>query len=68
VPAVQQRVTLGADFRQVLVRQAQLLLKPLALVGAGYETAGKIIGGVAFAATGFLLYRWILGMAAKRSA
>lgn len=41
---------------------------PLALVGAGYETAGKIVGGLAFAATAFILYRWILGMAAKRSA
>jgi len=41
---------------------------PLALVGAGYETAGKIIGGLAFAAIGFLLYRWVLGMASKRSA
>jgi putative OPT family oligopeptide transporter len=41
---------------------------PLALVSGGYETAGKIIGGVAFAAIGFLLYRWILGMASKRSA
>jgi putative OPT family oligopeptide transporter len=41
---------------------------PLALVGAGYETAGKIIGGIAFAAIAFLLYRWVLGMASKRSA
>jgi putative OPT family oligopeptide transporter len=41
---------------------------PLALVGAGYETAGKIIGGIAFAAIGFMLYRWVLGMASKRSA
>jgi putative OPT family oligopeptide transporter len=41
---------------------------PLALVGAGYETAGKIIGGIAFVATAFVLYRWVLGMAAKRSA
>ncbi|MDQ6911489.1 MAG: oligopeptide transporter, OPT family [Verrucomicrobiota bacterium] len=41
---------------------------PLALVGAGYETAGKIIGGLAFAATAFVLYRWVLGMAMKRSA
>jgi putative OPT family oligopeptide transporter len=40
---------------------------PLALVGAGYETAGKIIGGIAFAATAFVLYRWVLGMASKRS-
>ena len=41
---------------------------PLALVGAGYETAGKIVGGVAFVAIAFVLYRWVLGMAAKRSA
>jgi len=41
---------------------------PLALVGAGYETAGKIIGGLAFAAIGFVLYRWVLGMASKRPA
>jgi putative OPT family oligopeptide transporter len=41
---------------------------PLALVGAGYETAGRIIGGVAFVATGFVLYRWVLGMGSKRSA
>jgi putative OPT family oligopeptide transporter len=40
---------------------------PLALVGAGYETAGKIVGGIAFAAIAFVLYRWILGMAPKRS-
>src|SRR6478736_3996990 len=38
---------------------------PLALVGAGYETAGKIVGGVAFVATGFVLYRWVLGMGSK---
>lgn len=41
---------------------------PLALVGAGYETAGKIIGGVAFVAIAFVLYRWVLGMASKRPA
>jgi putative OPT family oligopeptide transporter len=41
---------------------------PLALVGAGYETAGKIIGGIAFAAIGFVLYRWVLGIGARRSA
>src|SRR5258707_1177310 len=41
---------------------------PLALVGAGYETAGKIIGGVAFAAIAFVLHRWVLGMASKRPA
>ncbi len=41
---------------------------PLALVSPEFETAGKVIGGVAFVAIGFALYRWILGMAAKRSA
>jgi putative OPT family oligopeptide transporter len=40
---------------------------PLALVGPGYETAGKIIGGVAFAVTGIVLYRWILRLATARS-
>ena len=40
---------------------------PLALVSPEFETAGKIIGGVAFTAIAFALYRWILGMAAKRS-
>jgi putative OPT family oligopeptide transporter len=33
-----------------------------------WKPAGIIIGGLAFTATAFLLYRWILGMAAKRSA
>jgi putative OPT family oligopeptide transporter len=41
---------------------------PLALVSPEFEMAGKIIGGVAFTAIAFLLYRWILGMAAKRTA
>jgi putative OPT family oligopeptide transporter len=41
---------------------------PLALVSPEFETAGKIIGGIAFTAIGFLLYRWILRMAARRSA
>ena len=41
---------------------------PLALVGPEFETAGKIIGGIAFVAIAFVLYRWILGMASKRSA
>jgi putative OPT family oligopeptide transporter len=40
---------------------------PLSLVGAGYETAGIIIGGVAFAAIAFLLYRWILRTGAARA-
>jgi putative OPT family oligopeptide transporter len=39
---------------------------PLSLVGPGYETAGIIIGGVAFAAIAFLLYRWILRMGSTR--
>jgi hypothetical protein len=40
---------------------------PLALVGPGFETAGRIIGGVAFAATAIILYRWILRLATTRS-
>jgi putative OPT family oligopeptide transporter len=39
---------------------------PLSLVGPGYETAGIIIGGIAFAGIAFLLYRWILRMASTR--
>jgi hypothetical protein len=53
---------------------------PLALVGpdglfanwisilAKFENAGIIIGGVAFAAITFLLYRWILRMARPSAA
>ena len=41
---------------------------PLALVGPGFETAGIIIGGLAFAVIGFVLYRWILRMASARAA
>src|SRR3984893_14508751 len=40
---------------------------PLALVGPGFETAGIIIGGVAFAVIAIVLYRWILRMGAARS-
>jgi putative OPT family oligopeptide transporter len=36
---------------------------PLGLVGPSFETAGVFIGGIAFLAIGFLLYRWILRMA-----
>ena len=36
---------------------------PLSLVGPSYETAGVIIGGVAFVVIAFLLYRWTIGMA-----
>jgi hypothetical protein len=39
---------------------------PLALVGPGFETAGKIIGGLAFAAIAVVLYRWILRLATAR--
>jgi putative OPT family oligopeptide transporter len=38
---------------------------PLALVGAGFETAGIVVGGVAFAVIAFVLYRWILQMSTR---
>jgi hypothetical protein len=41
---------------------------PLALVGPSFETAGNIIGGLAFAGIVLLLYRWILGMARPNEA
>ena len=40
---------------------------PLSVVGPAYETAGILIGGIAFAAIAFLLYRWILRMGSARS-
>jgi putative OPT family oligopeptide transporter len=40
---------------------------PLAVVGPGFETAGIIIGGVAFVVIAFVLYRWILRMATART-
>src|SRR6266851_5938346 len=40
---------------------------PLALVGPGFETAGIIIGGIAFAVIAFVLYRWILRIGSARS-
>src|SRR5438045_4403646 len=40
---------------------------PLALVGPGFETAGKILGGLGFAAIAIGLYRWILGLASARA-
>jgi hypothetical protein len=40
---------------------------PLAVVGPGFETAGIIIGGLAFAVIAFVLYRWILRLGAARS-
>jgi putative OPT family oligopeptide transporter len=41
---------------------------PLALVGPSFETAGKIIGGVAFVVIAALLYRWIWRLATTNSA
>jgi putative OPT family oligopeptide transporter len=41
---------------------------PLSLVGPAYQTAGIIIGGIAFAVIAFVLYRWILRMGTPRSA
>jgi putative OPT family oligopeptide transporter len=40
---------------------------PLAVVGPGFETAGIIIGGLAFAVIAFVLYRWILRLGSARS-
>ena len=41
---------------------------PLSVVGSTYETAGIFIGGIAFAAIAFVLYRWVLGMASRNAA
>src|SRR5215813_4177251 len=41
---------------------------PLSVVGPTYETAGVIIGGVAFAVIALALYRWILRMAQPNEA
>jgi putative OPT family oligopeptide transporter len=40
---------------------------PLAVVGPGFETAAKFIGGLAFAAIAVLLYRWVWRMANANS-
>jgi len=40
---------------------------PLALVGPGFETAGKFLGGLGFAAIAIGLYRWILRLAPARA-
>ena len=50
-----------------LIRAVSSKPAPLALVGPGFETAGIFIGGIAFAAVAFALYRWILRMAPARS-
>jgi putative OPT family oligopeptide transporter len=39
---------------------------PLALVGPGFEIAGKFLGGLGFAAIAIGLYRWILRLAPAR--
>jgi putative OPT family oligopeptide transporter len=38
---------------------------PLALVGARFETAAIVIGGLAFAIVAFILYRWVLRMGSR---
>jgi putative OPT family oligopeptide transporter len=40
---------------------------PLALVGVGFETAGRLTGGLAFAVIAAVLYRWIWRLATARS-
>ena len=41
-----------------------MCLSPMAIVRPGSETASIWIGGVAFAATVWVMYRWIERMAA----
>jgi hypothetical protein len=41
---------------------------PLSVVGPAYETAGIIIGGLAFAIMVFALYRWVVRMGSGRTA
>jgi uncharacterized oligopeptide transporter (OPT) family protein len=36
---------------------------PLSLVGSGFDTIAMVLGGLAFAAIVFVLYRWVAGMA-----
>ena len=43
-------------------------LFPLELVGPGFATAATWIGGIAFVAAIFLLYRWVEGQARRASA
>ena len=50
------------------VARAQGVAAPLALVGPAFETAGIIIGGIAFAVIAFVLYRWVLQMGRAKSA
>lgn len=38
---------------------------PLAIVGAGFNTPAIFIGGIAFAVTAFVLYRWVLRMGSR---
>jgi putative OPT family oligopeptide transporter len=41
---------------------------PLSLVGPNFATPAIIIGGLAFAGTAFVLYRWVLRMTTARTA
>jgi putative OPT family oligopeptide transporter len=41
---------------------------PLALIGENFATAAIIIGGLVFAVTAFVLYRWVIRMASGRPA
>jgi putative OPT family oligopeptide transporter len=59
----------GEGIIQVLISVIKSLSSkaaPLALVGPGFQTAGIILGGVAFVAIAFILYRWTLGMVPAR--
>jgi putative OPT family oligopeptide transporter len=40
---------------------------PLALVGPGFESVGRMIGAVAFATTAVALYRWVWRLANKKA-
>ena len=63
-----------------VVRALSTKAAPMALVGpdgaltkaipilANFETAGIIVGGIVFAGSTFVLYRWILGMVRARPA
>jgi OPT oligopeptide transporter protein len=41
---------------------------PLAIVGASFDTPAIFIGGIAFAVTAFVLYRWVLRMGSRAAA
>jgi putative OPT family oligopeptide transporter len=56
---------LGVVISAIVVFSARAA--PLALVGPAYETTGIVVGGLAFAVIGFVLYRWTLRMGSARS-